>query len=75
MSKVQDVRSQVMALSVSERASLAHELILSLDEPGNFDLSPQQESEIQRRLMLVKEGKASGRPADEVFSALKARRP
>ena len=75
MSTAQDVHNRVMALSASERASLAHDLILSLDDPRDFDLSPQQESEIQRRLLLVKEGKATGRSADEVFAAIKARYP
>jgi putative addiction module component (TIGR02574 family) len=73
MSEIQEVRSKVMALSASERASLAHELILSLDEPGDYDLSAAQESEIQRRLKMVREGTASGRPAREVFADIKAR--
>jgi len=33
MSTVQEARSRIMTLSASERASLAHELILSLDDP------------------------------------------
>ena len=67
------VRSEVMALSASERASLAHDLILSLDDPGDYDLSLIQETEIQRRLKLVREGSASGRPASEVFADIKAK--
>lgn len=67
------VRSEVMALSASERASLAHDLILSLDDPGDYDLSLVQENEIQRRLKLVREGSASGRPASEVFADIRAK--
>jgi len=37
-----------MALSASERASLAHDLILSLGDPADFELSPGQEAKIQR---------------------------
>ncbi len=55
MSTVEKVRRQVLALSASERASLAHELILSLDDPTDYDLSPAQEAEIQRRLKMVRE--------------------
>lgn len=73
MSTIQKVRDEVMALSASERASLAHDLILSLDDPADFELSPGQEAEIQRRLQMVREGTASGRPAAEVFADLKAK--
>ena len=73
MSTIQEVRREVMALSASERASLAHDLILSLDDPADYELSPAQESEIQRRLKIVREGAASGRPAAEVFADIKAK--
>jgi putative addiction module component (TIGR02574 family) len=73
MTTVEKVRSEVMALSASERASLARELILSLDDAGDYDLSPTQEGEIQRRLKMVREGTASGRPAAEVFADIRAR--
>ena len=73
MITVEKVRSEVMALSASERASLAHELILSLDDPAEYDLSPAREAEIQRRFDMVREGTASGRPAAEVFSDIRAK--
>jgi len=73
MNTVQEVRSEIMALSASERASIAHDLILSLDRPDDFDLSLGQEAEIQRRLTMVREGTATGRPADEVFADIKAK--
>jgi len=62
-----------MALSASERASLAHELILSLDDPAVYTLTPAQEAEIQRRLTMVREGTATGRPAQAVFGDIKAK--
>ena len=62
-----------MALSASERANLAHDLILSLDDPSDLELSPEHEAEIQRRVRMVKEGKATGRPAEEVFADIEAR--
>ncbi len=73
MTPVEKARSAVMALSASERASLAHELILSLDDPAEYDLSPSQETEIQRRLKMVREGTATGRPASEVFADIRAK--
>jgi putative addiction module component (TIGR02574 family) len=73
MNTIQEVRKDVMALSVSERASLAHDLILSLEAPADFDLSATQETEIQRRVQMVREGTATGRPADEVFADIKGK--
>ena len=62
-----------MALSASERASLAHDLILSLDDPADFELSAGQEAEIRRRVQTVREGTAAGRSADEVFAETRAK--
>jgi hypothetical protein len=57
----------------SERASLAHDLILTLDDTANLELSPQQEREIGRRVRLVQDGKAAGRSAEEIFSDIRAK--
>lgn len=62
-----------MSLSASERASLAHDLIVSLEEPDACELSSEQEAEIRRRVRRVKAGKAKGRPADEVFADIEAK--
>jgi putative addiction module component (TIGR02574 family) len=58
---IKDIRGEALALSVSERASLAHDLILSLDDPEDLELQPEQEVEISRRVQSVQEGKATGR--------------
>jgi putative addiction module component (TIGR02574 family) len=73
MSRVKKIHDQAMTLSASERAGLAHDLILSLDDPSDFELSPVHEAEIQRRLQMVREGTATGRSADEVFADIKAK--
>lgn len=73
MNTAEKVRDEVMALSASERASLAHELILSLDDPADYDLSAPQEAEIRRRLGMVRDGTASGRPATEVLADIRAK--
>ena len=46
MNTVQEIQSNAMALSASERAGLAHDLIMSLDNPAHFELRPEQEREI-----------------------------
>jgi putative addiction module component (TIGR02574 family) len=71
---VEKVRDDALALSTSERASLAHDLILSLDNPADYTLGPEQETEIQRRVQMVREGQAKGCPAEEVFAQIKAQR-
>lgn len=73
MNTVQEIQSEAMALSARERASLAHDLILSLDDPAHFELGPDQEREIQRRVQMVHEGKATSRPAEDVFADIKAK--
>jgi putative addiction module component (TIGR02574 family) len=66
------IREEALALSASERASLAHDLILTLDDAAGLELSPEQEREIARRVRLVQKGKAAGRPAEEVFAEIRA---
>jgi putative addiction module component (TIGR02574 family) len=65
-----DIRNDALALSASERASLAHDLILSLDDPEELELSPEQETEIMRRVQMVQEGQAVGRPVESVLADL-----
>ena len=73
MKTVEQIRKEAMALSAGERASLAHDLILSLEDPAAYELSPEQEVEIRRRVRKVKRGKAAGRPATEVFADIEAK--
>jgi putative addiction module component (TIGR02574 family) len=73
MSKVKEIYDLAITLSASERASLAHDLILSLDDPSDFELSAVQEAEIQRRIRMVKDGTARGRPAEKVFADIKTK--
>ena len=62
-----------MMLSASERAGLAHNLILSLDDHAHFELGPEQERETQYRVRMVCKGTATGRPAEDVFADIKAK--
>jgi len=73
MSKtIDDIRNEVLSLSVDERASLAHDLILSLDSPDSLALYPEMEEEISRRSWLVESGSANARPAETVIAEIKA---
>lgn len=66
------VRRQALALSASEWASLAHDLILSFDDSDSYELDQDQEAEIQNRVRRVQEVRATGRPAVELFADIKA---
>ena len=72
---MEKVRGEALKLPVGERASLAHELILSLDSPSAYELPPSVEKEIGRRAQLVREGTASSRPAEAVFKDIEAKYP
>ena len=66
-STIEKVRKSALTLSSAERASLIHDLILSLEDESSFDLAPEYESEIKRRVKSVKEGNAAGQSAESVF--------
>jgi putative addiction module component (TIGR02574 family) len=68
-----EIRREAMTLSAGERASLAHDLILSLEDPDAYELSPEQETEVRKRVRKVKRGKAAGRPAAEVLAEIEAK--
>jgi putative addiction module component (TIGR02574 family) len=70
---MEEIRKDAMSLSAGERANLAHDLILSLEDPDAHGLSPEQEAEIRRRVRKVSSGEATGRPAGEVLAAIEAR--
>lgn len=69
---INDIRTEALALSASERASLAHDLILSLDNPDDLELEPEQEAEIKRRVQIIEEGKATGRSLESAVSDIRA---
>jgi putative addiction module component (TIGR02574 family) len=64
---INKLRENALSLSSSERASLIHDLILSLEEESSFDLSSKYETEIKKRVKSVKNGKAKVLSADKLF--------
>jgi len=55
---LQRLRSEVLALSESERAELAHVLIQSLDAPRDNGVEDAWEREISRRIAEIDTGQA-----------------
>ena len=60
-------------LSQGERAELAYALLLSL-EPEGAGPDAAWDSELARRVAEIREGRAEGKPAEQMFAELRARR-
>ena len=67
------LRSQISTLSQSERAALAHELIMSLDGPSDDSVEQARNDEIVRRVSKVKSGNATLLSREEFRSKMRAR--
>jgi len=66
-----ELMEQALGLPESERADLAHHLLLSLEEEQGVEKAWEQE--IARRVERVNNGTAKGRPAEDVLRDLRAR--
>ena len=73
MKTVEQVRKEALTLSANERARLARALIISLDAPARCGAGPEQEATIRKRVRMVKQGQAVGRPAEQVFAEIEAK--
>lgn len=71
---VEHWKSRIQHLSPPERAELAHFLLMSL-EPEDAEAAEAWEAEIARRALEIREGRASGRPAEQLFAELRDRYP
>jgi putative addiction module component (TIGR02574 family) len=60
-------------LSEAERAELARFLVASLDQGADKDAGEAWDAELERRAEDIKSGRASGEPAEKVFSELRAK--
>jgi len=69
---LEKMTNDALSLPQEDRAKLAHELIVSLDEHLDSDVSEAWENEICRRVKEIKEGTAKGRSAEQVLSEIKA---
>ena len=61
-----------LKLDATEREHIAHELLESIDNSSDAELSPAWEAEIQRRLRKIEAGEATFVSGDEVFAKAEA---
>jgi putative addiction module component (TIGR02574 family) len=72
MTKVAEkLKSELVQLSMGERAELAHFLICSLDADVDADAEAAWDAELAERMENIKSGKAVGEPAHKVFAELR----
>lgn len=67
------LRSQISTLSESERAALARELIMSLDDPRDDSVEQAWNDEIVRRVSNVRSGNATLLTREEFRTKMRAR--
>ncbi len=67
------VESESLALPINERAKLAYNLIVSLDEHVDSDVDNLWENEISKRVKNIKNGTAKGRHITQVLSEIEAK--
>ena len=72
---IDELKREAMRLDATERASLARELLVSLDDLSDSEVERLWLEEAERRRLDVESGKTKLIPADEVFASLRAKRP
>jgi len=71
---VEELMREAMRLASNERASLARELLVSLDDLPDSEVERLWLEEAERRRKAVLAGESELIPADEVFAELRAKR-
>jgi putative addiction module component (TIGR02574 family) len=67
-----EIIEAALKLDRKEREQIAHELLESIDNSSDAELSPAWEAEIQRRLEKIEAGEATFVSGDEVFARAEA---
>ena len=68
-----ELRAAVLALPVSERARLAHELLLSLDAPAQEEVDAAWAQAISRRAQEIADGAVEPVDAEVAFERIRRR--
>ena len=68
---VEKLKEQIEILTNQERAEIARFVIHSLDHEVDDDADAAWEEELARRVSDIRNGKAVGKPAEQVFAELR----
>jgi putative addiction module component (TIGR02574 family) len=69
---IKEIEAEALSLSSEDRASLAHRLLLSLEEVSNPEFERLWAEESLRRAAQLDSGKANSIPGDEVAQKARA---
>jgi hypothetical protein len=69
----QEIKEKAINLPIELRSELIHDQILSLENPVKTEIETAWDEEIFKRVNEIKSGKASGRPAMEILSEIRAK--
>ncbi len=70
---IDELKAEALRLTPEERAELASELLVSLDDLSASEIERLWLEEAERRDAALDNGSAKAIPADEVFSSARAR--
>jgi putative addiction module component (TIGR02574 family) len=70
---ITELTQQALGLSASERAELAHCLLISLEETAEQGVDQAWDEEIALRVERIKNSTAKGRPVEDVLADLRSR--
>jgi putative addiction module component (TIGR02574 family) len=73
LSKIKEIKEEVLRLPSHERAQLAEHLISSLDEEEDLEAEKLWIEEAERRYREYKEGKVKAKPSDLVFKEARSK--
>jgi putative addiction module component (TIGR02574 family) len=73
MSVTAEKVAEVLALSEQDRAYLAHQLIVSLDDTVDADAEAQWHEVIDRRSREIEEGQVNCHPVEETIRNIRAK--
>ena len=68
---VEKLKEQIEILTNRERAEIARFAIRSLDHEVDDDADAAWEEELARRVSDIRDGRAVGKPAEQVFAELR----
>jgi len=71
-SVIERLKGQLVALTPSERAELAH-FLLSSFEPDDDGVEAEWDAEASRRVQQIRSGQAAGRPVEDLLTELRER--
>ena len=72
--KIKEIASEVLRLSITERAELAKQLLESLDNISETENEQLWAQEAERRYSEFKAGRSMAIPAEEVFARVRSRK-